>query len=175
MEHRPGKNHGNADGLSRRPSSENSAPGVEDTEEETEKNTDIENQKRVMSVSKEKTQESCSWIPRATEDEIRQAQRNDEVLAPLIESVRAGERPPSSEIQGSSRSTHVMWSNWSRLVIENDILYRRWESEDGTRMKLQLVVPKSLVPEILKLLHHNPTSGHLGVTKTVERVRQRFF
>ena len=96
------------------------------------------------------------------------------MLAPLIESVRAGKRTPSSEIQGSSRSTHVMWSNWSRLVIENDISYRRLESEDGNRMKLQLVVPQSLVPEILKLLH-NPTSGHLGVTKTVERVRQRFF
>ena len=60
-----------------------------------------------------------------------------------------------------------MWSN--------DILYRRWESEGGTRSKLQLVVPQSLVQEILKLLHDNPTSGHLGVTKTVEKVRQRFF
>ena len=109
------------------------------------------------------------------EAKIKQAQGDDPMLAPLIDSVRAGERPPSSEIQGSSRSTHVMWFNWSRLVIENDILYRRWESEDGNRMKLQLVVPQSLVPEILKLLHDNPTSGHLGVTKTVERVRQRFF
>ena len=36
-------------------------------------------------------------------------------------------------------------------------------------------MPQSLVPEILKLLQDNPTSGHLGVTKTVGRVRQRFF
>ena len=106
--------------------------------------------------------------------EIKKAQSDDPVLAPLIESVRAGERLPSSEIQGSSRQTHLMWSNWPRLIVENDILYRRWESEDGTRSKLQLVVPQSLVQEILKLSHDNPTSGHLGVTKTVEKVRQTF-
>ena len=174
VEHHPGKSHGNADGLSRRPDSEvESYKGASG-----ERTSNVESEKLVMSVHKdreESTDKSTDWCSVIPETKIKQAQGDDPMLAPLIDSVRTGERPPSSEIQGSSRSTHLMWSNWSRLVIENDILYRRWESEDGNRMKLQLVVPQSLVPEILKLLHDNPTSGHLGVTKTVERVRQRFF
>ena len=164
----------NADGLSRRPDSEvESYKGASG-----ERTLNVKSEKLVMSVHKdreESTDKSTDWCSVISETKIKQAQGDDPMLAPLRDSVRAGERPPSSEIQGSSRSTHVMWSNWSRLVIENDILYRRWESEDGNRMKLQLVVPQSLVPEILKLLYENLISGHLGVTKTVERVRKIFF
>jgi hypothetical protein len=174
IEHRPGKSHGNADGLSRRP---NSLVGNHNgASEGLTSNVECENVVMAVHKGREKsTDESSSWCSVVSETEIKQAQSDDPVLAPIIKSVRVGERPPSSEIQGSSRNTHVMWSNWPRLVLENDILYRRWESEDGTRSKLQLVVPKSLVPVILKSLHDNPTSGHLGVTKTVERVRQRFY
>ena len=54
-------------------------------------------------------------------------------------------------------------------------MYRRWESDDGTSARLQLVIPESLVPVVLDLSHNNPTCRHLGVTKTVERVKQRFY
>ena len=140
VEHRPSKSHGNADGLSWRPDSQvESYKGAS-----RERTSNLESEKLVMSVHKdreESTDKSTDWCSVISETKIKQAQGDDPMLAPLIDSMRAGERPPSSEIQGSNRSTHVMWPNWSRLVIENDILYRRWESEDGNRMKLQLVVP----------------------------------
>jgi hypothetical protein len=86
VEHRPGKSHANADGLSRRPSTEGSPDNTRDV-------TNVDNGKCVMAVSKQKIEESSSWIPRMPEDQIRQAQQNDQVLVPLIESLRAGERP----------------------------------------------------------------------------------
>ena len=39
----------------------------------------------------------------------------------------------------------------------------------------QVVVPKSQVEEILTLSHDDPASGHLGVTKTLEKLRSRFY
>ena len=55
------------------------------------------------------------------------------------------------------------------------MLYRKWETEDGHGTRLQLVLLRSLVPDVLSALHNAPSVGHLGVTKTVKRVRERFY
>ena len=77
-----------------------------------ERTSNVEFEKLVMSVHnkhrEESTDKSTDWCSVISEAKIKQAQDDDPMLAPLIESMRAGERPPSSEIQGSSRSTHVM-------------------------------------------------------------------
>ena len=39
----------------------------------------------------------------------------------------------------------------------------------------QLVVPQLLRKEVLEQLHGSPTCGHFGVTKTLARIRERFF
>ena len=40
---------------------------------------------------------------------------------------------------------------------------------------LQLVAPKSLRKAILQYLYNHKTGGHLGLTKTLYNVRQRFY
>ena len=40
---------------------------------------------------------------------------------------------------------------------------------------LQLVAPKSLRKAIVQHLHNHKTGGHLGLTKTLYNVRQRFY
>ena len=40
---------------------------------------------------------------------------------------------------------------------------------------LQLILPQELVPTVLDALHNHPTAGHLGVTKTLQKVRSRFY
>ncbi|GFV69496.1 retrovirus-related Pol polyprotein from transposon 17.6 [Trichonephila clavipes] len=59
--------------------------------------------------------------------------------------------------------------------LENGVLYRKFESEDGKTFRWQLVLPRSRIPEVLKELHGSPTGGHFGVMKTLHRVRERFF
>ena len=68
-----------------------------------------------------------------------------------------------------------LWSQFGRLTLENYLLYRRYESEDGKSVTLQLCLPRDLVPDVLKLLHDLPTSGHLRVNKTAERVKARYY
>ena len=73
FEHRPGKSHGNAGGLSRRTDSEiesyNGASG--------ERTSNVESEKLVMSVHKdreESTDESTDWCSVISEAKIKQAQ-----------------------------------------------------------------------------------------------------
>ena len=44
-----------------------------------------------------------------------------------------------------------------------------------TTDSLQLVLPQSQKPVVLKSLHADCGSGHLGTEKTLEKVRQRFY
>jgi len=40
---------------------------------------------------------------------------------------------------------------------------------------LLLVVPRVLVNEVLHLMHDAPSAGHLGVTNTIGKIRERFY
>ena len=77
-------------------------------------------------------------------------------------------QPAQREVQGTSKATKSLWAQWNRLLLENGVLYRQWQTEDGRGTRLQLVLPRSLIPDILSALHDAPSAGHLGVTKTVE-------
>ena len=41
-------------------------------------------------------------------------------------------------------------------------------------MYYQQLIPASLVPQVLNSIHSSTTGGHLGIFKTVEKVRERF-
>lgn len=59
------------------------------------------------------------------------------------------------------------------FVLRNGVLYRRNFRPDGP--DLLLVVPVHLRIDVLHQLHDEPTAGHLGVARTYDRVRRRFF
>ena len=52
---------------------------------------------------------------------------------------------------------------------------RLWETPAGDATVPQLLLPKKLREEVLHQLHNTVTSGHLGVSKTLGRVRERFY
>ena len=53
---------------------------------------------------------------------------------------------------------------------------RRWEHElTGQEIYHQICLPESIVSQVLRALHNDPSSGHLGVSKTLEKVRRRFY
>ena len=63
----------------------------------------------------------------------------------------------------------------SRLVLENGIIYRKFFNHVGVVSQLQYCVPKHLRSETLYRLHNSPTSGPLGINKTVYEFRKRFY
>ena len=61
------------------------------------------------------------------------------------------------------------------MLLKDGILYRLWESPAGDRVVWQIVLPKKLQREVFQQLHSSPTAGHLGITNTLGRVRERLY
>ena len=45
----------------------------------------------------------------------------------------------------------------------------------GVEIYQQICLPESLVPQVLFVRHNSPSAGHLRVSKTLEKVRRRFY
>ena len=88
-----------------------------------------------------------------------------------------GDRTSRAEVQGTSQVTRNLLVQWNRLqLMEREwVLYHLWESEDGNSTRSQLVIPRHLIPNVLKALHDAPTAGHLGTMKTAAKIRERFY
>jgi len=61
------------------------------------------------------------------------------------------------------------------LVIENNILYRRWETLNLKSHVLQIIVPRETVKQILEEAHDSFSDRHFGVNKTLDRIQKRFY
>ena len=63
--------------------------------------------------------------------------------------------------------------------MENDLLMRRWKSRSDLDNEwsnvFQIVVPTPYRQSVLSLAHEHLWSGHLGITKTYDRVLRQFF
>ena len=105
---------------------------------------------------------------------LGQAQRQDEALSKLIESVERGKMPISQELQGLPRLAWQLKNQYKSLQLRDGILCRKFEAGDNDVI-LQQIVPPSMRQEILSACHSSPTAGHLGVAKTSEEVEQRFY
>ena len=85
------------------------------------------------------------------------------------------ERPAWESISAESNAVKTYWAQWDRLALRDGVLYRRWESEAGEEIRWQLLVPRCMRQELLSQLHDGKTAGHLGVIKTVGRVKEKLY
>ena len=63
---------------------------------------------------------------------------------------------------------------YDRLYLRDDILVRA-VSKKQCHPHYVIVVPKSLTSKIVHAMHDSPFAGHMGVTRTEEGIRQKFF
>ena len=64
---------------------------------------------------------------------------------------------------------------WEQLLIHDGVLFRQWESPDASKSVYELVLPKSERRDVLRDLHEGVTGGHLGETKVLEKLKERFY
>eukprot|EP00731_Ephydatia_muelleri_P024465 Em0016g736a len=151
--HRPGTKHTNADALSRMP-----CPQCQ------------------LSFPQVCTMQSDIWLPCWTLDELAEEQRQDFSIGQVIQWMENDSIPRVFPKHLSSH-TQALWAQSSYLVLQNGVLYRRWEDVPGKGLhrKLQLVLPPTLVPVLLEALHSSIRGGHFGTSKTLAKVRERFY
>lgn len=100
--------------------------------------------------------------------EIKTAQQNDKVIGPVIEAVQQGKWPQGVEMSDDLR---LMKKELAKLVLKDGLLHR--QSKRPTGEVSQLVLPAEYRANVLKAMHDE--LGHLGVERTTDLIRMRFY
>ncbi|XP_034549911.1 uncharacterized protein LOC117820296 [Notolabrus celidotus] len=112
------------------------------------------------------------WSP----EELQQAQEADPDISPIRAWMEASrERPSWTTVSPYSPATKTFWSQWKRLYIRNGVLVRRFYCLDDIQFYPQVVLPRTLQPDIMRQLHEGPVGGHFGVERMVARLQTRYY
>lgn len=171
IEHRPGRNHGNADALSRKPrrvKQHGDCPSCGQTDRQ-------ELRENIGScASNVKLPVDVVSLGLRTSDIVK-AQNDDPDIAPVLEAIRTAQGKPSTEDLGRcSQLTRSIWAVYEFLVIRDGCLHHRSIDPSGGD-NCRLVLPVSMIEPVLERLHAGYAGGHLGMRKTDEKVRRRFW
>eukprot|EP00731_Ephydatia_muelleri_P030185 Em0021g708a len=158
--HRVGKQHTNADALSRGRCVQ---CGLEEKEEEREEANSCDAVSHLM-------------LPTWTEEEIKSFQSADPDIHQMVYWLETDATPTGCPKDASWRLASL-WVQRRYLTLQHGVLYRCWEDipGGGTGRHLQLVLPAKLVNGVLEGLHNTLVGGHMGERKTLEKVRARFY
>ncbi|KAK3916443.1 Retrovirus-related Pol polyprotein from transposon 412 [Frankliniella fusca] len=87
-----------------------------------------------------------------------------------------GSPPSETSLSSSSTKTKGLYLQWDSLRLVDGVLCRRFEDNYGRRERMQTVLPRAFVPDILHQFHDQPGSGgHLGYNKTIQKIRAKYF
>ena len=167
VEHRPGRLHGNADGLSRKPSDDR------DTSREDDRSL----------ASPDQSKPSCMQVDTASRENQSEEitnlvvlQTEDDELSLVRSWVQINKRPQFNDISSGGYALKSLWSQLPCLDLRDGLLVRRVENADkDTDVIYQALVPRNIRRTILNCCHDIKTAGHLGVSKTISGVNQTFY
>ena len=87
-----------------------------------------------------------------TLDDIREAQSIDDNLQPVIQALIAKVKPQGF-LREHPEEACILVSQWDSLVLEDNVLYRRYHYPDGTTKYLQVILPSKLRRSYICLLY----------------------
>ena len=196
VQHRPGKLHGNADGLSRVPCRQCGHGEGEDslhcrvmTTRQSQESMKGESAAAISSPAAgragvdvgdaSETDSTAADPPDPDEggsvgEEWSTAQKEDEVMGRVYEWVTTGTTPTSEEIGGATPELRTLVAQLGRLRVKEEIMGRWWHTPGGTQ-QFQILVPLSKRKEILASVHGDGMAGHLGRTRSLRRCQERFY
>ncbi|KAG5885996.1 hypothetical protein JTB14_025390 [Gonioctena quinquepunctata] len=109
------------------------------------------------------------------DSKIQKDQEKDPDLGLVVSWKKGNRRPSWQEVAGYSPAVKSYWAQWNSLILDNGILKRVLEADIGGEDRRQIIVPRNRREEVLREIHDGVAGGHLGVTKTLQKVRQRFY
>ena len=193
IQHRNGKDHANADSLSRR--TPRSCPREDCTDclqtrkpkpEVKQKNhsrpvagvsavlpdvravTACSDSVSLVDIAAILNLSSMSW------DELAVAQKEDPEIGPIYKWKQEHvERPTAKDVEGFDKAVRNLWGQWDLLVWNNSVLCRRM-TLGSTEVK-QVLLPCELRQLIMSDLHDAPVGGHRGIKKTLQSLQSRVY
>ena len=106
-------------------------------------------------------------------EELAVYQEADSDIRPLLfwKKEDPNKKPEWNPISGYSAATKSYVADWDRLELIQGVLYRRWESKDGSIIRRQLLVPRALKDEFWEKVHGDPLTPHMGRRKTLHALQ----
>jgi hypothetical protein len=162
IQHQAGRLHGNADALSRKPRrnrQHGDCPSCGPTFKRTPDQQGLMAEE-VPSVN------TINVRTKWSTEYIAKAQWNDQDIRAVYEHIKAGEdEVPQPLLQGCSTVTRAIWAQLKLLEMMDDVP----DSPDRQR----LLMPEALAKPIIADAHEGFAGGHLGIRKTVAKVKAR--
>ena len=109
--------------------------------------------------------------------DIAEAQKTDADLRLLYKAKHYGvAKPPADEIQAESSETRTYFHDWKRIKLEdNGVLYRQWETADGTELRYQILLPEVYREVMFKNLHDAINAAHMGRRRTLAKLQRKYY
>ena len=104
---------------------------------------------------------------------IRDAQQQDASIAKLRD-LKLRNQPKPSVSKSQDVYFRKMLRHYDKLFIRDEILVRAI-GQRKSYPNYVIVLPQSLITTCVKAMHDSPFAGHMGVARTEERIRQRFY
>ena len=101
---------------------------------------------------------------------IRKAQNEDKGIGPilkLMESHGKDCKPTHQELSHLHSECKFWHARWELLQIHEGVMCIQWI--DHAKIRLRICIPESLREDVMWHLHDAPTSGHMGIRRTLLR------
>ena len=158
LQHRPGTQNSNTDALSRLP-------------QESSINTVLSNE--VNQSPAHPAALACLTMLTPKKD-LQQAQLEDLSIAKVIEIKTSGFPKPPYFVWAKNKHLSAFWSCWDNFFIVDGILVKSPKNPRNV-LNYAVVVPEKLVHQVMSGLHCSSFGGHLGISKTISRAKNRFY
>lgn len=112
-----------------------------------------------------------SWLGKYTNTQMATFQEEDSELKYLHQWKRAGDIPNRESCASLSPGVRRYWLNWQNIVLKDGVLFQKWINEKNKQNHLQLIVPSILKEDTLRQNHETPYAGHMGIKKTIEKMK----
>jgi len=113
-------------------------------------------------------------VERSPQD-LRKLQLEDGSISLLLQAVEKGEKPDVGDDKQEGPEAQWLLQLWECLLADGGLLKRNYEDSGGNQSWQQLLVPHTLREEIMREFHSGALEGHLGVDKTVSKIKERFY
>ena len=103
---------------------------------------------------------------------LKAEQQKDPDVENVKNWMRIGETP---DLTYANSRLKKYAKQFNRLIIEDEILFRNFYDDTGNIKHKQYCLPTHLWNEVIYRIHNSPTGGHIGMTRTNEEFRKRFY